>query len=824
MHRHPSSAALRGTTLAAHLFCAGIAACAAFAAQAQPAAEAARSYAIPAGPLGPALNRLGRESGALITFAPELVAGVQTRGASGSLGTRQALEALLAGTGLQAMAGPGGAYTLRRVPEAGRPAGAAAAGGVATLAEVRVTAEAEPSATTEGRASYAAPAISIGKGDHALKDIPQSVSVLTRQQMDDQGVTDLREAANSVTGVVGAKGVGPGMALTARGFQIDYWQYDGVPIARNVYSLGNWSMEDMVFWDRMEVLRGASGLLQGTGSPGGAVNLVRKRGTAEKQFSLTAKAGSWDRYGVQLDAGGPLNDSGTVRGRAIVSEDRGHSFVDYVNQRTRTLYGALDWDVTPDTTAGLGVADTHIDGRPMMRGLPRYADGSDIGLPRSTFTGAWWNRAANNQTMLFADLAHRFGDGWKFKLAAVHLRERNSSANQRMHATGAGALPDGSGMTYADWVTNFHSRRWGLDAYVDGRFDALGLRHEVVLGGNLSRFTSDDLFARRFTNGGNIFDVDHDRPAIDWDSLAAGSGTRSWHSGYDIEQKGVYGTWRMQLTPALTTIAGARLSWYDYLYADASYSSTMKESAQLSPYLGAIYALTPEWSAYASYSDVFEPQSARTAAGDVLKPIVGRNAEVGVKGTLMEGKVNTSLALFRYDHRNRAVTDYGSGYACDDWYCSKSSGKVRSQGMEAEVSGEVLRGLQLAAGYAYNTTRFLSDPDNQGKVFSQWTPRHLLRVWSSYRLPGAGRQWSVGGGVTAQSHTVGDDRSFTIPGFAVWNARVAWQATPEVSVALNLNNVFDKRYYIPGYNYTDGGNEYGNPRNVMLTLRYTPRW
>lgn len=348
----------------------------------------------------------------------------------------------------------------------------------------------------------------------------------------------------------------------------------------------------------------------------------------------------------------------------------------------------------------------------------------------------------------------------------------------------------------------------------------------MVLGGNFSRFTSDDLYARRFTNGGNIFAIDHDRSAIDWDSLIADGSTRSWHSRYDIEQKGVYGTWRMQLTPRITTVAGARLSWYDYryAYADGSYASTMKESAQLSPYLGAIHALTPEWSAYASYSDVFEPQSARTAAGDVLKPIVGRNFEVGVKGALLQGKVNTSLALFRYEHRNRAVTDYGSGHACDGWYCSKSSGKVRSQGVEAEISGELLRGLQLAAGYVYNTTRFLSDPDNQGKVFSQWTPRHLLRVWSSYRLPGAGQQWSVGGGTTLQSHTVGDERSFKVPGFAVWNARVAYQVTPEVSVALNLNNLFDKRYYIPGYNYTDGGNEYGNPRNAMLTLRYTPRW
>jgi outer membrane receptor protein involved in Fe transport len=121
-----------------------------------------------------------------------------------------------------------------------------------------------------------------------------------------------------------------------------------------MYSLGNWAAEGMAFYDRLEVLRGASGLLQGTGSPGGAVNLVRKRGQSEKTVTLTTRAGSWDRYGVQLDVGGPLNAEGTLRGRAVVDEARSHSFVDYVNDRSRSLYAALDYDISPDTTVGLG--------------------------------------------------------------------------------------------------------------------------------------------------------------------------------------------------------------------------------------------------------------------------------------------------------------------------------------------------------------------------------------------------------------------------------------------------------------------------------------
>ncbi len=539
-------------------------------------------------------------------------------------------------------------------------------------------------------------------------------------------------------------------------------------------------------------------------------------------MSLTARAGSWDRYGLQLDAGGPLNAEGSLRGRIVADESRSHSFIDMVNNRTRSLYAALDYDISPATTVGLAVSDSDNKGRPMVRGLPLNADGSDIGLPRSTYTGAWWNRARIEQRTVYADLSHRFDNDWKLKLAAVRMSENNHSVHQRVQGS---PQADGSGITYANWYTDFDSTKLGLDAYVNGRFRAAGLEHEITVGGNYAKFTSDDLVARLFSPGGNIFDIDHNRPWQDLSTILASPG--SWNSAtrYDVRQKGIYASWRAKLSAPLTAIAGARLSWYDYLWEGAAGSapSIIRASGEVTPYLGFVYALNPQWSAYASYTSVFEPQPGRTTSGQALDPIVGSNYEIGIKGELMDGRVNTSLAVFRYDHKNRAVDDVDGGYACDDWYCSRTSGKVRSQGVEAELSGQVLRGLRMSAGYTYNPTKFLSDPDNQGQVFSQWTPRHMLRVWSSYQLPGAWKALSVGGGVNVQSHTVNFDRAYAMPGFAVWSARVAYQATPELTLAMNVNNLLDKRYYIPGYNQTNGNSFFGDPRNVMLTLKYTPR-
>jgi iron complex outermembrane receptor protein/outer membrane receptor for ferric coprogen and ferric-rhodotorulic acid len=770
--------------------------------------QRAVAFSIPAGPLSAALGAFGVQAGVMVASDPALTASARTDGVTGTYAVDAALERLLAGTGLQAVARPEGGFRLRQ---------AAAPGQAATLAPVTVTGS--YNATTDGTASYTSPAVTIGKTTQALKDIPQSITVLTRQRMDDQDMTSLPDAVNNTAGMVGVQGVGPGVAINARGFPVDLLQYDGVALLRNSYSLGNWEQDSLVFYDRVEILRGAAGLLQGAGSPGGAINLVRKRGGAEPSVVITGKAGSWDHYGLQLDAGGPLNAAGTLRGRVVVDEDQSHSAIDYVWDKTRNLYAALDYDVTENTTVGIGISNRYSRSRPMFVGYPRYEDGGDIDLPRSTFTGSTWNRAKNDQTIFNADVTHRFNDAWRFRLAGVAMNEKNTTVHQR--AVGP-VLPDGSGLDYGNFGVDFKSKQRGLDMSVNGNFTALGMEQEVVVGASYSKLTTADRFTRAWESGGNVFDIDHHRPWQDIDSIAATSGYDS-RSSYDIRQKGLYGTWRVKPIESLALIGGGRVGWFDYGYSSGGTTTTSTTSGKFIPYVGLVYSLTDNWSAYTSYTTVFEPQTERSLDGSLLKPIEGNNYEVGVKGELMDGRINTSVALFRYDHKNRAVNDYDAGFACDGWYCSRASGKVRSQGLEAEISGEVVKGLELYAGYTYNTTKYLSDPDNQGAVFNTWTPKHMLRLWANYKLPGMMNRVSVGAGVNTQTDTISSDREFKLAGFTVWNARVGYQATSELSFAVNLNNVFDKKYYVPSYNTVSGNNYYGEPRNVMLTVRYAPK-
>ncbi|WP_192985394.1 TonB-dependent siderophore receptor [Pseudomonas sp. EggHat1] len=774
------------------------------------------TFDLAAASLGETLNAIARQSGQVISLDPQLVSGKRASAVRGSMTAQQAMQQALAGSGLQLVVTAGGNLSVQ--PKADNA-------DALELGAMTVNA-AQLSATTEASGSYTSNAVSLGKGVQRLKDIPQSITVMTRKQMDDQNTQTISELVSRTPGLTATRSPGSGLFIYSRGFSIDTLQYDGVPIPRNTYSLGSYLTEDLGFYDRVEVLRGPAALLQGGDSPGGAMNLVRKRGQQQAAATLTGKAGSWDRYGLQVDAGGPLNDSGTLRGRTVVSYNDSDSFIDYVGGWNQTVYAAVDYDFTPDLTVGVGVANQKGHARPAMLGLPRYANGSDPDWSRSTYVGADWNRSNNDQTSVFLDAAYRLNDNWQVKAASVYMSEHNGATYQALWD----ALPTNGSTdnTYIDWSTDFTTHSKGLDLYLDGDFTGFGFEQTFLLGANYSRINTDDRWARAPTFGADSSNVDHHRPMPNiYDLANRGHGETPQ---YEVEQKGLYSRWSINLTDPLKLIVGARVSWYDYSYGSENFDgsnpseTTTKSTGKVSPYAGLVYELDQQWSVYASYTDVFQPQSTLASPTSVVEPIIGTNYELGLKGELLDGAVNTSIALFRYDHENRAVQNRNGPMDCNGWYCSTASGKVRSQGLEAQISGEVLSGLQVMAGYVFNTTRYLEDGTYKDKVFSTWTPKHQLKLWADYTLPGDWSRTSVGLGTTAVSGTTSYDHVFDLPGYTVWDARVAYKVSDEISVAANLNNLLDKKYYVPAYSTIDYNNYYGEPRNVMFSVQYTPEF
>lgn len=781
--------------------------------------SAAQAYDIGAGRLVDVLTRFSSAAGIALSFDARQLEGLQSPGLKGSFGVGEGFARILGGSGLQAEPQANGTYVLRRLP---------ANGSAMELGATRIEAQ-RLGATTEQSNSYTTGAVTISKGEHSLRETPQSVTVITRKMLDDQNLNTIEQVMEKTPGITVYDSTMGGKYFYSRGFRMSgQYQYDGVPLDMgNSYVQADSFSSDMAYYDRVEVLRGAAGMMKGAGGTSGGVNFVRKRGQTTAQTELSLSGGTWDNYRGQVDTGGPLNDSGTVRGRAVIAEQSRHYFYDDARRKDQIYYGALDFDLSPDTTLGLGVAYEDVDASPCWGGLPRYRDGSDLKLSRSTCLDPSWNTWRSQRTTVFGDIAHHLNDDWAVKVAGVYTK----NTQDIKYAFASGSVAPGTSTTnMLGSMYDYDQVDYGLDAYLDGKFDALGQQHELIVGFNASRSDKDDFFSvALLPQKQNVFEPDRHIPEPD-DSYFIENSTRGGPVKTLTEQHGMYSTLRLKLADPLTFVVGSRVSWYssktdsEFLTGGSEHAKST-ETGQVTPFTAVLLDLNEHLTAYASYSDIFTPQgNYRSESGSALKPLVGESYELGIKGEWFEGRLNSAFNLFRTVQKDQAQTDYASSCASSDGYCYENAGKVRAQGFEAEISGEVIERLQLLAGYTYTQTKTLDDIDTSlnGGSFNSYVPRHVLRLWGDYALGGALERFSVGAGVNAQSDNFRvspvSGEKITQAGYAVWNGRVGYRIDDTWSVALNGNNLFDKRYYTTIG--TEGfGNYYGEPRNFTMTMK-----
>lgn len=772
-------------------------------------------YAIPAGALDGSLNLFARDTGILLAVDSRLTAGKHSQGLSGRYGVEEGLAILLRGTGLYAVQA-GDTYSLTTAP-----------GNATQLEATTISASALlDTGVTEHSGSYASPRVSIGKGDRSIKEIPQSVSVVTQKRMQDQNMSTVSDVLANAPGVTTVPLFGTGEQYYSRGFFIENFQYDGVPLERQSYARGSDFTGQTAIYDRVEILRGAQGLLEGGGNPSGSVNFVRKRPTAVNQVRLTAKAGSWDNYGTQADISGPIDTEGRLRGRLVLDYDTQNSFVDHVGDDRQTFYTAFDYDLTDATRFGVGFSRERIDANINANGLANYTNGDIPRYSRSTFLGGSWSYWDKIQDTYYADLNHTFNDQWSLKATVITARERNDYKYLLM----SGDLePDHSGTLQGhDYVFDFFSEHWGGDVYVNGRTQVADRELKLTFGANYSDLDSSDTFGWNLETvpSWDIFTtpVYTNKPSDS--SIYANA--RS-DDGYSSIQKGLYGMGQYYLTDDLSVILGARVSSYQKAYKSNGPFGDSKSVAQASgkaiPYAGIVYDFTPQWSAYASYTEIFLPQSLRTASGSILAPKTGQSVETGIKGVLNDGRLNVSLSVFRMEQNNIPIEqgdlDPDIQEASCGGTCYYGGGKAISRGFEAEITGAVADNLQLYAAYTLNLLRYQSAVPDVGSDVgaSVHTPKHIFRSWLDYQLPGDWSKVSIGGGVNVQSRSAGfgyygREQS----GFAIWNSRLGYHFTKELSGAVNFNNLFDRRYY-QSVDY--GQNFFGDPRNVLLSLSYS---
>ena len=645
------------------------------------------------------------------------------------------------------------------------------------------------------------------KSGQTLKEIPQSVTIITRERMDQQNLQSLDEVLQHAPGIT----VQPYQQLTtgyyARGFKIDSFQQDGVPI-----QMGQTASppQDIGIYERIEILRGANGLMQGSGNPAATVNLVPKRAPREFLAQGEVSAGSWDRYRGLLDVGGPINESGSLRARLVAShEDRGF-FYDIADQQSSTFFGTADLDLGPDTVLTLGLQHQRIRSTTNMAGVPFYSNGQDIGLPRSTYLDVDWDRFDWDTTRAFGGIEHDFSNGWTAKLNMNY-----QTGDSRLKYAGAYGAVDpvtGSGPRLTGGAYKFENRQTSVDGYLNGPFSLLGRRHEATVGMNYQR-TSLEQFSANF-----LSPLDQPVDIRDWDPGSVpepATGPYASRGPTRTTQSGLYAVGRFSLMDPLTLVTGVRLSQWKQEGA----GSSSKLNNEWTPYGGLILDITPQWSVYASYAQIFQPQTQTTWDGQTLDPVKGTNLEIGIKGELLDGRVNSSLALFNIRQRNRAQVD--PAYPCAGMNCFYiGGGEVESQGVELEISGRPMKGLDVSLAYTFNTSKYLEDAQSQGQPFSSFSPKHIARLWANYTFPWDNGRLSAGLGVQAQSAYTVQSGGLTLRqgGYALASARLGYRINHNLSAALHVNNLFDRRYY-QSLSGPQWNNRYGEPRSIMLTLR-----
>jgi outer-membrane receptor for ferric coprogen and ferric-rhodotorulic acid len=692
--------------------------------------------------------------------------------------------------------------SLLAVTAAAAPAAAMAQEGAATT--TASTATTETIVVTGKRAQR------ISKGATGLpldvKETPQSISSLEERTLTDFGLTGSNDALRLATGLNVEQYETNRAVFNARGFEVQLTQIDGLGVSNDWGTVVG--QQDTYLFERIELIRGANGLLTGVGNASGTINYVRKRPTNEDGGEVGLAAGSFGLWRTTFDYNKRLSADGAWAGRVVLAHEDKDSHLRALHDRRTSLYAVVDGQIGRDGVLTLGV--THREGRqrsPMWGSLTlNYADGTLAEFDLSSSTSQDWTFWNTRSQSAFAEYAHQIGADWEAKLTLTERRGDEKTKLLYAYTLTGGLNPDNTGLVGWPYRSIGDESSRVLDAQLSGRFQAFGRTHSLVVGFNHSRQQHDGVYFQvdpgliglplpAFPYAGDVY------PEPAWGATQpAGSGRQRLNR--------LYAATRLALTGELKAILGLnaiRLHREGSSRYGSGGAVADPETNELSPYIGFTYDLTPELLAYASYSDIFQSQDQTDADGVHLAPMRGLNAEAGIKAEWLGKRLLTTVAIFSAEQKGLA-TYAGLNDAGQFFYAPKD---VTSRGIEFEATGRIAPRTELSAGLTHLK---LTGPD--GNDIYEWVPRTTfkLRLESAFEaLPalrlGAAARWqsktSKLGGYRQEAYLVAD-------------AFAAYELTERTTLRLNVNNLFDRKY-VHGLAY---GAIYGAPRHYGVSLAY----
>lgn len=783
---------LRPLAFAVHLAIAGSVALAGWAPEAQAqnagsqAAAPARNYHIPAGPLAASLNRFAEEAGVLLTASGEVTQGKSSPGLQGSHSVQSGFAALLAGTGLEAFRQADGSFGLRPAPVAS-PRG-----------EVQL-----PTVTVQHKREFR-----VSKGATNLpmevKETPQTISTIDQESLRDFGISNSNDALRMGTGINVEEWETNRTGYNARGFDVMLTQIDGLGMT-NDWGLVEGQLDTFLF-EKIELIRGANGLLTGVGNASGTINFVRKRPTNKDGGEVQLSAGSHGTKRLAVDYNKVLTEDGRWAGRLVLAQEDKDSYLRALNDKRTTLYGVLEGQIGQDGVLTLGLSYQDSRQRSPMWGsltLP-YADGRLADFDVSASTSQDWTRWNNKSLNTFIEYAHTLSPDWEAKVSYNHTKGRGTTRLFYAYTADGYLNDDNTGLIGWPYRSQSETKSDILDLNLNGRFMAFGRQHEAMFGLSHSKQTS-----LTYSYDGATFPV---MPAFPYDGDVYPEpewGARSVASDGEQSITRFYAATRLALTDRLKGIVGLnaiKLKRDGTAIYGGGTNLDNETTEKASPYFGLTYDLTPDTLAYASYSDIFQAQDQRDINGAFLAPTKGGNAEAGIKTEWLNRKLLTTFALFSARQEGLATIAGFDPVAQQDYYEPKD---VTSRGFEVEATGRISANTQITAGY---TALRLTGAD--GKDIYEWVPRRTLKLRADTRVPML-PELRVGAAVRWQSD-VSKSGGARQDAYALADAFAAYALSDKATLRLNINNVFDKKYL----RTVQYGAIYGAPRSVLLSLDY----
>lgn len=630
---------------------------------------------------------------------------------------------------------------------------------------------------------HATRSASATRTDTAIHETPQSISVVSKDVVEDLGATRLQDALDYAGGVGRANNFG-GQGLTTftvRGFTTGEFYRNGFPINR-----GYPNMPDANTIERLEVLRGPATMLYGRGDPGGTFNVVSKQPLAERTVTLGSQLNDQGMKRGTLDASGPLDEEGRLAYRLNVVGEGGDTFRDHVETERYGVTPVITWQATDDTKVTFE-GDFMRNNHPLDRGLTRFPN--QRGTPsRDTF---WGDKDAgklhNDNNMAQLRFEHALSDNWTLGGGFQWLD--GSLKGNAIEANGPGSL----GADGRTLQRNFNYRKleWTDKDYqlnLTGHFSTGGFDHTLLTGIEYEDYDYKSIIQRSSAAAGtypiDIFDpvYGQPRPAL----------TRTpTHDKENLKTYAAFVQDQVALTERLKVLAGARFERFEHDYQNYVGKSWQAADNAVTPRVGVIYDLTDTVAVYADAARSFKPNTGASREGGGFAPEKGKSYEMGIKWEALDRQLSVDAAIYQIEKKNVLTTD-----PVDNTF-SVAAGQVRSRGFDLNVAGNLTPEWRVIGGYAYVDAEVTRDNTLRSGTRLMNIPRNSFSLLNVYEFQdGALKGLGLGAGGKYVDQRAGQtaNTAFSMDAYTVVDLLGYYKVNERVRLNLDVKNLFNREY------------------------------